>query len=423
MGGDDGAFIDMKAPHGDDHDVRLRTYGDGQFAISGFGGSGTSAGTMANFHYTGAVELFYNNSKKLETTASGVSVTGTLAVTGDTSVDSTTQATSSTAAALTSAGGLGVAKKIIAGEDIECKTQVKINGSTSGALTIAAAAATTDFTLTLPAAVGSSGQVLRASDNAGTLEWYTISSTQIINGTSSIKIDVADDDIIHSVPTGKQHEFKVNSTEVLAVSGAGLNVTGTLTASGAVDFNGTGDIADTLTCSKASGTGLAVTANATVGGTLAVTGATTLTGALDANSTGDIADTLTCSKASGTGLAVTSNAVITGTCTATSFTSTSDARLKREISAYSGGLDAVLAIQPKSYKWDRDALLEAKHEGIYDEHTHVGVLAQDVEAAGLNEFVHDSEGVKSVDYSKLTAVLLGAVRELKSEVDHLRTLI
>ncbi len=77
MGGDSGAFIDMKAPAGDDHDVRLRTYGDGQFAISGYGGSGTSAGTMANFHYTGAVELFHDNSKKLETTASGVSVTGT----------------------------------------------------------------------------------------------------------------------------------------------------------------------------------------------------------------------------------------------------------------------------------------------------------------------------------------------------------
>jgi hypothetical protein len=95
------------------------------------------------------------------------------------------------------------------------------------------------------------------------------------------------------------------------------------------------DIADTLTLSKASGTGLAVTANATIGGRLTITGTglgnglvvsgdgsvggtfgvvgiTTLTGALDANSTADIADTLTLSKPTGYGLQVTANAIING---------------------------------------------------------------------------------------------------------------
>jgi hypothetical protein len=86
-----------------------------------------------------------------------------------------------------------------------------------------------------------------------------------------------------------------------------LSVIGTTTLTGALDANSTADIADTLTLSKATGTGLAVTANATVGGT------TTLTGALDANSTADIADTLTLSKATGTGLAVTANATVGGT--------------------------------------------------------------------------------------------------------------
>ncbi len=75
MGGDDGAFIDMKAPAGDDHDVRLRTYGDGQFQISGYGGGGTSAETMANFHYNGAVELFHDGTLRLKTAANGINVT------------------------------------------------------------------------------------------------------------------------------------------------------------------------------------------------------------------------------------------------------------------------------------------------------------------------------------------------------------
>ena len=37
----------------------------------------------------------------------------------------------------------------------------------------APAAVTTSYTLTMPTAVGSSGQALRASDASGTLEWYT----------------------------------------------------------------------------------------------------------------------------------------------------------------------------------------------------------------------------------------------------------
>ena len=90
-------------------------------------------------------------------------------------------------------------------------------------------------------------------------------------------------------------------------------VGGTLTLTGALDANSTADIADTLTCSKTTDTGLAVTSNATVGGTLAVTGVTTLTGALDSNSTGDFSDTLTCSKADGSGLVVTANATVGGT--------------------------------------------------------------------------------------------------------------
>ena len=103
------------------------------------------------------------------------------------------------------------------------------------------------------------------------------------------------------------------------------------------------DIADTLTLSKASGTGLAVTANATIGGRLTITGTglgnglvvsgdgsvggtfgvvgiTTLTGALDANSTADIADTLTLSKATGTGLRVDADADIDGSLDVTGIT-------------------------------------------------------------------------------------------------------
>jgi len=67
--------------------------------------------------------------------------------------------------------------------------------------------------------------------------------------------------------------------------------------------------ANTLTLQDVCDNGTATTTGITVGGT------TTLNGALDANSTADIADTLTLSKATGTGLDVVADASIGGTLT------------------------------------------------------------------------------------------------------------
>jgi hypothetical protein len=91
-----------------------------------------------------------------------------------------------------------------------------------------------------------------------------------------------------------------------------LTVEGITTLNNSIDANSTADIADTLTLSKATGTGLQVDAAANIDGTLEVAGVTTLTGALDANSTADIANTLTLSKPTGTGLQVDANANIDG---------------------------------------------------------------------------------------------------------------
>ena len=46
-------------------------------------------------------------------------------------------------------------------------------GAGTDTVKIQAPAAVTQYTLTMPAAVGSSGQILRTSDGSGTLEWVT----------------------------------------------------------------------------------------------------------------------------------------------------------------------------------------------------------------------------------------------------------
>jgi hypothetical protein len=93
-------------------------------------------------------------------------------------------------------------------------------------------------------------------------------------------------------------------------------------------------------------------------------------------------------------------------------TAFSDERLKEDIQPIVGGLEKVMQLQGVSYK--RNDVENAK--------TQIGVIAQQVESI-LPEVVltaDDEMGTKSVDYSKMTAVLIEAVKELKQEVTQLK---
>jgi hypothetical protein len=93
IGGTSGAYIDLKSPTSDDYDIRLITTGTGGQFVSQdalrLGSTGTTSitnvsgtSTYANFIPAGAVELFYSGNKKLETTSTGATVTGTLVADG-----------------------------------------------------------------------------------------------------------------------------------------------------------------------------------------------------------------------------------------------------------------------------------------------------------------------------------------------------
>jgi len=143
------AFIDLKTPTSDDFDVRLSslsggaggslTIAGGTFSILG------SAEAMATFADDGAVSLYHNNAVKLATAATGVTMTGEVTATGftgtldgilgsgaaaaattttlDTSgvvnLNLVTDSTSSTSGALIIDGGVGVAKKLFVGTDLD----------------------------------------------------------------------------------------------------------------------------------------------------------------------------------------------------------------------------------------------------------------------------------------------------------------
>ena len=86
----------------------------------------------------------------------------------------------------------------------------------------------------------------------------------------------------------------------------------------------------------------------------------------------------------------------------------SDFRLKKNIVSIDNSLDKVLALDGKYFDW--------KDDGRHD----IGFIAQDVEKV-LPELVSETDdGYKALNYPQITAVLVNAVKELKSENDILR---
>ena len=93
-------------------------------------------------------------------------------------------------------------------------------------------------------------------------------------------------------------------------------------------------------------------------------------------------------------------------------TAFSDKRLKTNISPIENALEKIMQMQGVNYK----------RKDVQNARNQVGVIAQDMEKI-LPEVVitaDDDPKTKSVDYGKLTAVLIEAVKELSNEVKHLK---
>lgn len=93
-------------------------------------------------------------------------------------------------------------------------------------------------------------------------------------------------------------------------------------------------------------------------------------------------------------------------------TQSSDLRLKTNVTTLSSALDNTLALRGVSYTWKDENKTQA---------TQIGVIAQEVEEI-YPEFVRtDDEGMKSVNYSQMVAVLIEAVKELNAKIEVLES--
>ena len=93
---------------------------------------------------------------------------------------------------------------------------------------------------------------------------------------------------------------------------------------------------------------------------------------------------------------------------------TSDQRLKTNIKPLEKALDKVLTLNGVTYEW---RVKEFPNKN-FDSKTHVGVLAQELEAV-LPEAVEIGEdGYKSVNYSNITPLLIEAIKEQQTIIDN-----
>jgi hypothetical protein len=94
---------------------------------------------------------------------------------------------------------------------------------------------------------------------------------------------------------------------------------------------------------------------------------------------------------------------------------TSDIRLKENIVKIPNAIDKVLKISGNTFKWK---------EGFENVHSKkgmdVGIIAQEIEDVIPNVVVTRENGYKGVQYEKLVALLIEAIKELKTEIDDLK---
>jgi hypothetical protein len=111
------------------------------------------------------------------------------------------------------------------------------------------------------------------------------------------------------------------------------------------------------------------------------------------------------------------NLDVAGSCHASSFPTSSDERLKTNVQQLSNVLDKVEKIRGVAFDWNSTYEAMGRSTG----HREIGVIAQEVEAQ-FPELVTTwgDQNYRAVDYGRLTAVLIEAVKELKTQNEELQ---
>ena len=354
-------------------------------------GSLTGAGANLTGSFSGAMDIssFDGNAA---TTISGSSTALSASIASDVATN-TAKLTANTSN-VTSAGAL-MDSEVTSLALVKGLTGAKISGSvTSLSASLSARHVTAEaFKTSFDAAIGLS------SDDVTILGDLIVQGTQTQLQTSTLNVE----DINITVASG--------AADSAAADGAGLTVAG---ASATFTYSHSGTKWN-MNKPLDMGANNITTTGAIAGATLNTgQGANELYAMNQDVETGD--DVQFDSLGIGTGASGTTGE-IRATNDITAFYS-SDERLKENIQDLDGALDKVNAIRGVTFDWKE--LSEEERKTIHShEGPDIGVIAQEVQAV-YPELVHQRDhGYLSVDYVKLTAVLIQAVKELSAKVEEL----
>ena len=379
--------------------------GESQIVLGNVGNSES----YAIFNQDGAVQLRYNNAGKLATTSTGIQVTGNIAnASGDLTLD--------------------VAGDIILdadGGDIKFKD----GGTEIGSISLSGS------NVAVISAVQDEDIIFKGNDGGSTIDALTLDMSEAgaatFNGGVRIPgfiTHVGDDNTFFGFPAGDQFRLETAGLERMSVNGGGTT------------FNEDGEDLDFRVESNGQSSMLFVDGgNNKVGvGTsspntdlevrVGVTSAIRVSGGSNTNYKTEIGydnSTGPYIKAGSSGiqslqfyvdntslaltLAANDVATFTSDVNATNFNSTSDATLKTNVETLTGSLDAVKSLRGVSFDWLENGGSE------------IGVIAQEVEDV-LPDVVNTNEdGIKSVKYGNMVAVLIEAMKEQQAQIDELKT--
>ncbi len=98
------------------------------------------------------------------------------------------------------------------------------------------------------------------------------------------------------------------------------------------------------------------------------------------------------------------------TLNAEALSQSSDSRLKKDIDPINLGLEAILQLEGKTYKWS---------DASRSQQTHIGLIAQEVEKVIPELVTEDENGFKAIAYAKLTTILIEAIKEQQTRITEL----
>jgi hypothetical protein len=104
------------------------------------------------------------------------------------------------------------------------------------------------------------------------------------------------------------------------------------------------------------------------------------------------------------------NGTFTGRLTADTFITASDSRFKKNIVGLTNALASISSLRGVRYDWRKDEFPERN----FSSQNQIGFIAQELETIFPEMVFTDEKGYKSVDYARLTPVLVEAIKELKA---------